>query len=218
MQVGDEPQQVIVGGTGGRRQVLDVVVRVPAGHLVEMGRAATQELRYIVERRRRRMVSPVRFHEFAHDGPSARRLFEQRARSVGLRMNSGGTPHPGPPPLSAPPPPPPLPPPPPPPSPPVPERRPLTVSQIAMRTTATPTRRRTGSRRSRRWRCGNRTGLVLHEPIKPPSAPSTIVMTMPTFCLPGITRRATKPMTAPTMMASTIDPSIIAAPGRTLLL
>jgi hypothetical protein len=31
-------------------------------------------------------------------------------------------------------------------------------------------------------------------------------MIMPMFCLPGMMRRATKPMIAPTMMARMIDP------------
>jgi hypothetical protein len=58
--------------------------------------------------------------------------------------------------------------------------------------------------------------LATTEPTKPPRAPSKTVMTMPMFCLPGMTRRATKPMIAPTMRARTIVPTIsarvIAAP------
>jgi hypothetical protein len=53
--------------------------------------------------------------------------------------------------------------------------------------------------------------LATTEPIKPPRAPIKTVATMLMFCLPGMTRRATKPMIAPAMRARIIDP-IIAAP------
>ena len=42
MQIGDEPQQVFVGGASGEGQVSDVVVGVPVRHLSEMGRAQTE--------------------------------------------------------------------------------------------------------------------------------------------------------------------------------
>lgn len=80
VQIGNKAQQVVVGGSGGKRQVPDVVVGVPARHLSEMGHAANQELRHIVERRRRR-AGPVRLHDLAHDGPTAGRLFEQQHRA-----------------------------------------------------------------------------------------------------------------------------------------
>ena len=79
VQVGNEPQQVVVAGPGGKRQMLDVVARVPAHHLLKTGRAATQEARNIVKQRHR-PVRPIRLDDLSHDGRGARRLLEQQHR------------------------------------------------------------------------------------------------------------------------------------------
>src|ERR1700759_5126598 len=59
--------------------------------------------------------------------------------------------------------------------------------------------------------------LATAEPIKPPRAPIATVMIMPMSCLPGMTRRATKPMIAPTIRVRIIVPTmaapVLAAPG-----
>jgi hypothetical protein len=52
---------------------------------------------------------------------------------------------------------------------------------------------------------------VIHEPRNEPTTPSTIVITIPMFCLPGITSRASAPTIRPTTIAPMIVP-IIAAP------
>jgi hypothetical protein len=80
MQIGHQPQQVVIGSSGRERQMLDVVLRIPVRRLPEMGHAAAQEFRDIVERRRR-PVRPVGLHDLAHDRRAARRLFEQQHRS-----------------------------------------------------------------------------------------------------------------------------------------
>jgi len=77
MQVCHEPQQIVIGGSGREREILDVVVRVPPRRLSEMGHAATQERRNVVERRRRR-VRPIRLDDLAHERRATRRLLEQQ--------------------------------------------------------------------------------------------------------------------------------------------
>ena len=79
VQVGNEPQQVVVAGPGGERQMLDVVTGVPAHHLLKTGRAETQEARDIVKRRHR-PVRAIRLDDLSHDGRGVRRLLEQQHR------------------------------------------------------------------------------------------------------------------------------------------
>jgi hypothetical protein len=80
VQLGHEVQQVVIAGSLGEGQVLDVVVRVPARGLAEVGRPAGQELRDVVEGRGR-LRGPVRLHDFPHQRPAASGFLEQQQRA-----------------------------------------------------------------------------------------------------------------------------------------